>query len=282
MSLVSRIANKIIKSKQPNKSTRELTSLYKQPRTERNEEVPTFSIYVEGYAHQCDLLFLPTDRGFKYALVVVDCFSKECDAVPLKSKDADVVLKAIVKIYGRHILSYPKVLECDSGTEFKSAFKKHFIDKGVKVHVGQVGRHRTQALVEMKNKYIGSIIHRIQAQAEIDTGRANRKWIEYLPTIIEEINNDLPEPKSTQENDFPIISNSNKKLLGIGKMVRTLLEYPQDVNGKRLGGKFRSSDIRWSREEYAITEVLLKPDAPPMYITTKDNVARTRGQLQVL
>ena len=136
--------------------------------------------------------------------------------------------------------------------------------------------------IQIKNKYIGSIIHRIQAQAEIDTGKANRKWIEYLPTIIHEININVPDRKVTQENDFPIISNSNKKLLGIGKMVRTLLGYPQDVNGKRLGGTFRSSDIRWSREEYAITEVLLKPDAPPMYITTKDNVARTRGQLQVL
>ena len=73
-------------------------------------------------------------------------------------------------------------------------------------------------------------------------------------------------------------------MLGIGDKVRILLDYPQDVHGKRLSGdKFRSSDIRWTREVYKITEVLLKPDAPPMYLTNKnDHVARTKGQLQLL
>ena len=90
-----------------------------------------------------------------------------------------------------------------------------FFEKGVKVHVGLVGRHRTQALVEKKNQYIGSIIHKIQAQAELDSGKTNRKWVSLLPDIIEEINKSLPKPKTTQANDFPIISKSNKDLLGI-------------------------------------------------------------------
>ena len=229
------------------------------------------------------MLFLPKDNGYKYALVVVDDHSKKCDAVPLRSKDTDAVLKAIIKIYGRGILHYPKVLEIDSGSEFKGSFKLHFIEKGIKVHVGLVGRHRTQALVEMKNKYIGSIIHKIQAQAELDTGKTNRKWVSYLPEIIGEINKNLPKPKTTQENDFPIISKSNKNLLGIGENVRLLLDHPEEISGKRLiGDKFRSSDIRWTRQVYKIKETILKPDSPPLYLTNKDTVARTRGQLQTV
>ena len=283
MSLVSRIVNKLIKNKDPTKDTKDLESLYKQPHTERKDEEPHFSVYKENYAQQADLLFLPSDNGFKYALVVVDDHSKKCDAVPLRSKDTDAVLKAIIKIYNRGILKYPKVLEIDSGSEFKGSFKLHFIEKGIKVHVGLVGRHRTQALVEMKNKYIGSIIHKIQAQAELDSGKTNRKWVSYLPEIIGEINKNLPKPKTTQENDFPIISKSNKNLLGIGENVRLLLDHPEEISGKRLiGDKFRSSDIRWTRQVYKVKETILKPDSPPLYLTNKDTVARTRGQLQTL
>ena len=188
MSLVSRIVNTLIKKNDPTKDIKELESLYKQPKKEIKDEEPHFSIYTENYAQQADLLFLPSDNGFKYALVVVDDHSKKCDAVPLRSKDNEAVLKAIIKIYNRGILKYPKVLEIDSGSEFKGSFKLHFIEKGVKVHVGLVGRHRTQALVEKKNQYIGSIIHKIQAQAELDSGKTNRKWVSLLPDIIEEIN----------------------------------------------------------------------------------------------
>ena len=91
----------------------------------------------------------------------------------------------------------------------------------------------------------------------------------------------MPTPKTTQANDFPIISKSNKDLLGIGDSVRLLLDHPEEIGGKRLiGDKFRSSDIRWTRQLYKIRETILKPDAPPLYLTNKDNVARTRGQLQ--
>ena len=283
MSLVSKIVNTLIKKKDPTKDIKELESLYKQPKKEIKDEEPHFSIYTEHYAQQADLLYLPSDNGFKYALVVVDDHSKKCDAVPLRSKTTDVVLKAIIKIYNRGILKYPKVLEIDSGSEFKGSFKLHFIEKGIKVHVGLVGRHRTQALVEKKNQYIGSIIHQIQAQAELHSGKTNRKWVSLLPDIISEINKSLPTPKTTQANDFPIISKSNKNLLGIGDSVRLLLDHPEEIGGKRLiGDKFRSSDIRWTRHVYKIRETILKPDAPPLYLTNKDNVARTRGQLQTL
>ena len=282
MSLVSRIVNKLIKNKEPTKDTKDLERLYKQPHKERKDEEPHFSIYKESYAQQADLLFLPSDNRFKYALVVVDDHSKKCDSVPLREKTTDAVLKAIIKIYNRGILHYPKVLEIDSGSEFKGSFKLHFIEKGIKVHVGLVGRHRTQALVEKKNQYIGSIIHKIQAQAELDSGKTNRKWVSYLPEIISEINKNLPKAKTTQANDFPIISKSNKDLLGIGENVRLLLDHPEEINGKRLiGDKFRSSDIRWTRQVYKIKETIFKPDSPPLYLTNKDTVARTRGQLQL-
>jgi hypothetical protein len=69
--------------------------------------------------------------------------------------------------------------------------------------------------------------------------------------------------------------------LAIGTHVRLLLDHPKDVyNQKRLGGKFRSSDIHWTEKIYKIKEVLLRPGFPPMY--TVDDGTTVQHTLQRL
>ena len=54
-------------------------------------------------SHQTDILYMPTDKfGYKMILVVVDIFTRMCDAEPLKKRDAISTLKAIMKIYKRN------------------------------------------------------------------------------------------------------------------------------------------------------------------------------------
>ena len=70
---------------------------------------------------QADLLFLPKDEGYRYALVVVDVATRAMDAEPLKEKKTEAVLQAFRKIYARKYLKWPtKFLQVDSGSEFKS------------------------------------------------------------------------------------------------------------------------------------------------------------------
>ena len=91
--------------------------------------------------------------------------------------------------------------------------------------------------------------------------------------------------KKPLKKDFSedlIADNYSGNLLTIGQSVRIQLDYPiNTTDNKRLGGTFRTSDIRWSPKTYQITEVLLKPGYPPLYLTDKnDNVARTKNQIQ--
>jgi hypothetical protein len=54
--------------------------------------------------------------------------------------------------------------------------------------------------------------------------------------------------------------------LAIGTHVRILLDHPKDdYNQKRLVGRFRSGDVRWTENIYKIKEVLLRPGFPPMH-----------------
>jgi hypothetical protein len=279
--MISSIVNNILKKKNSDVNTTELDSLYKKPPPEKGLDMPSFQIFKPNYAHQADLLFLPTDKfGFKYALVVVDVHDKRVDAQAIKKKDDVSVLNAFKKIYARSILKYPKILEVDNGSEFKGETAEYFKEKGIKIHVGLTNRHRSQGLVEYKNQVIGKIILMIQAQKELETGKISKEWVKYLPDIVNDINTKLPKPLTTEKYRLPLHSKSNRDLIAIGDKVRILLDYPIDINNKKLIGKFRSGDIRYTREIYKVREVILKPSFPPLYLTDKDNVARTIQQLQ--
>ena len=56
-------------------------------------------------SHQADLLFLPEDKGYKYALVVVDIATGKTDIEPLKTKQSKEVLDAMKRIYKRKYLT---------------------------------------------------------------------------------------------------------------------------------------------------------------------------------
>ena len=144
-------------------------------------------------------------------------------------------------------------------------------------------RHRQVALVETKNKFIGSTLHKLMALIEIKTKKESRQWTKYLPDVIHSINKSLPPPIDTQLSDEPFSDKSNEDIITIGSRVRTKLDYPINiVNEKRLHGIFRSSDIRWSRDIKKITNIILKPGFPVLYTIDDENFNRTRNEIQVV
>lgn len=250
-----------------------------RPIKEKGDEIPHIQLIGENNVHQADLLFLPNDKGFKYALVVVDLGSRLTDAIPLKEKTAPAVLSGLKKIYKRGILELPKLFQCDPGSEFKGVVKKYLLDNDVSIRYGKTGRSRQQALVERRNYSIGKEILFRQLQKEIATKKVNKQWLKDLPEIIEELNEHYEVEKPIEpKSDMPLITKRNSELLWQGDKVRTILDKPENYFGKKLNGNFRASDIRWSREIYPIDRLLLRPNFPPMYLV--NGVAYTRGQIQ--
>jgi hypothetical protein len=131
---------------------KELKELYKKPNSEKGE-LPKFQTF-KPMRQQADVLFLPSSKyGYKYLLVVVDNYTRLFDAQPLKTKDSDAIVKALKKIYNRDILKKPKMIEFDSGKEFKGSTKRYLEDEDIKYKYAMTGRHRQLALVESKNFY---------------------------------------------------------------------------------------------------------------------------------
>lgn len=285
--MYKKIINKILG---PQTNTKDILSLHKTPVPESEyNDVPHFQDFIKNNTHQADLLFLPTDKGYKYLLVCVDNSTRLCDAEPLKNKVPEDIVKAFKSIYKRKILKVPKNIELDKGTEFKGETSTYFKKLGVNVHYAETNRHRQQALVEGKNHFIGKAIFMLQNHEELTTGKQSTTWLKFLPDIIKGINEHVSETRvndvSTKPlSDFPVSTNYNEKLLSVGTPVRILLDHPIEVfNKKRLGGAFRAGDIRWSLQLYKIKDVLLRPGFPPLYTTTNnDHVQHTKQQLQVV
>lgn len=267
------------------KKKTELKSLYKRPVPETGKQVPKAQVFEKGVYQQGDILYLPEDKGFKYLLVIVDLYDNSVDAEPVKdilSKDNDV-LKAFQKIYSRNYLEIPLILTLDKGAEFTQQKVIDYL-KGLAINVkfSLTGRSRQLAYVERMNQRIGTILLKRMTNQELITGQVSKEWVDDIKPLIKLLNERKKKPLKQELAPDPIANEYTGKLLKIGTKVRLLLDKPVDaVRGKRLIGDFRSGDIRWTTKIYKITEVLLKPGFPPMYLTdADDNVARTKNQLQ--
>ncbi len=269
----------------------ELYNLYKKPIKETYQQTPHFNqTYSANVDHQADLLFLPTDNGYKYALVVTDVATRLSDAVPLKSKSSETVINALKTIYNRGILSVPEYLYMDSGSEFKGEVKKYLEENNIGFKYAKTGRHRQIAMVERTNQYLGkALFHRMQAQ-ELLTGKTSREWVNELPKVIGLINKQRKRDPPKVANE-PICSGDDCNALEMGTVVRTKLDNPLDyVHDKQLPGKFRATDIRWDPHPRFIANVMFLPGQPPLYQLNDEkdinkidqSAAYTKGQLQVV
>lgn len=271
----------------------ELRNLYRKPKKEKREEMGNFDIaYEPNMYHQADLLFMPEDDGFKYALVVVDLATHLCDAEPLSNKTSQHVKEAFHTIYNRDILSIPTFLTMDSGSEFKGEIKKYCDKNEIDCRYGKPKRHRALAVVETTNKYLSKGLFMKMTAQELLTGEPSREWVEDLPKFVEYVNKKRKRKPPTPPKDNTVkCSGDDCKLLLIGTKVRVKLDHPKDVaTDKNLHGKFRVTDIRWDPEIRTITNIIMDDGQPPMYHLNDpkhelgvDTTARyTKKQLQVV
>ena len=73
-----------------------------------------YDVTLPNQLHQIDLLFLPTDDGYKYALCLVDVASRYKASRPLQTKEAQELLSNLKDIYENdEFLVVPKQLNFD-------------------------------------------------------------------------------------------------------------------------------------------------------------------------
>jgi hypothetical protein len=274
----------IATNKDPDVANQLLVNLTRKPKKEKTANMAHFPTMPENYEHQMDLLILPHDGDYKYAVTIVDVGTDKCEAEPIAQKTADAVKQAIETIYGRSILKMPEVMVTDAGSEFKGTVKKYLEDNNVHVRTAETGRHRTVGMVENRNKFIGKALFNIMMAKEALTKKSNSEWVDDLPDVIEELNKRaLLKPKRKQ-SDKVQCSGDACNMLQIGQKVRRALNEPNDfATGEKQHGRFRETDIRWLDKPQTITNFVLQGGQPPLYeLDNMPSPMFTKDQLQVI
>jgi hypothetical protein len=264
------------------KANTELNQLYKKPIPETKKYMPIAQVFEKDVYYQADVLYMPKDGDYKFILVCTDMYDNTIDAEQMKEVNVENVLKAFKKMFKRKYLNYPEFITFDKGNEFHGEQIINYFKKNkTNVKYALTGRHRQVANVERANQKISEILFKRMTSQELLTGEPSTEWVDDLKGLIEVLNENKKTPLKKEISDIPIVDAYSGKLFKIGQKVRLLLDYPiNNTNHARLNGIFRTTDTRWTNKIYKITEILLKPGNPPMYLTDiDDNVARTKNQL---
>lgn len=151
----------------------------------RNYERRAVNVYGKNDLWQADLVemiaYSSGNKGFKYILCVIDCYTKFAWATALKSKTGVEVTKAFagILITGR---SAPKLLQVDNGKEF---YNKSFNALMMRHNIRMYSTFSTMkaCIVERFNRTLKSLMFK-----EFTT-LGTHNWISILPVLMDKYNN---------------------------------------------------------------------------------------------
>jgi hypothetical protein len=95
-----------------------------------------YDVSTPNEEHQCDLLVLPNDSGFRYVFVVIDVASRYRECKPLRFKTTNACADVLKAIYDDKNcpLKPPLYMRTDQGPEFRGAFTQYLSSVNV-VHL---------------------------------------------------------------------------------------------------------------------------------------------------
>ena len=134
---------------------------------------PHYQVMIPNEMHQFDLLYMPSDTiygsKYKYILAGIDAASRFNVARPLRTKQAKDVTEMIADIYKVGPLMYPKIFQCDNGSEFKGEVTKMLEKHGVNIQrVTMKYKHTHTAFVEALNKILAERLFKVQDAQELN------------------------------------------------------------------------------------------------------------------
>ena len=226
--------------------------------------------------HQFDLLYMLSDTlygsKYKYILAGIDAASRFKVARPLRSKQVRDVAEMIADIYKVGPLMYPKIFQCDNGSEFKGDVTKMSEKNEVKIRrVMTKYKHTHTAFVEALNKILADRLFKVQDAQELnDPEKVSSRWVKDLYGLVDELNDTKTEmigmkPKDAIKlKEVPLVAQESyppEELLPEDELYQYLLQPSEEHDDQR----HRATDRIWSKETYRLREIAEYPGNRVMY-----------------
>ena len=163
--------------------------------TPKHIKRPHCQVTIPNEMHQFDLLYMPLDtlhrNKYRYILAGIDATSKYKVARPLRTKQAKDIAEMIADIYKVGPLTYPKIFQCDNGSEFNADVTKLLEKHDIKIWQATTKyKHTHTAFVEALNKIFAERLFKVQDAQELnDPEKVSANWAEHLYGLVDEFNN---------------------------------------------------------------------------------------------
>ena len=207
-----------------------------------------FQIWMGDLIEYTQVGYSRANRGYKYILVLVDCFSKKAYTEPIKRKNMSDVANALNKIFSS-LSDFPNTLITDEGLEFYNKATKQILER-FGIHHYSIKTPRKASIVERLNRTLKSRIEKYFFKNK------TKNWIKVLPNITENYNNTYHRSIRMSPNDvndknhdevfkhlFPDVGLKPEPRLKTGDIVRIL---------KPKGIFDKGYKQNWSDETYVI------------------------------
>ena len=234
----------------------------------RKKRFPMSRYYVRkpNLQFQADLVdyrkFASHNQGYKYMLMIMDLFTRQAWAFPLKTKSGREVADIFRPFFQQH---QTQRLQVDEGKEFLNANVESVL-KGYGIELFHIYSQNKAALVERLNRTIKEMLEKIF------TATNSKTWIHVIDDVMQIYNNRYhrsigmtPNEAPSREReaydnmyaDFkPGMEKKKKQLFPIGSRVRL---------SKRKGAFGRGYEANWSTEEFFISGKRHMKDGLIMY-----------------
>ena len=211
-------------------------------------------------------------RKYKYILAEIDAASRYKVARPLRTKQARDVAEMIADIYKVGPLMYPKIFQCNNGSEFKGEVTKMLEKHKVKIQrVTTKYKHTHTAFVEALNKILAERLFKVQdAQDLNDPEQVSSRWVKHLYGLFDELNDTQTEmigmkpSDAIKLNEVPLVNRENyppEEVLPEDGLYCYLLQPGEEHDDRQR----RATDTIWSKRTSRLRKIVEDAGSRVMY-----------------
>ena len=258
-------------SKQPNKQR-------KPYRGQGNSYVAPFARF-EYQIDIMDMVSLQTQNNQpRYALVVIDIFSKLGDAQPLHNKDSISVYNALLIIFQK--MGYPMSIYSDDDGAFKSKVKEFFDGEGINHIV-------TSTHANVAERWIRTLKNGIHDRVRFTKG----KWEDMLKIVVNKYNNTIHSSTKLKPKDAHDDKNSPDVAMQLTVSSINKRKYPNINAGGEVKiydsgqGKYanrKETKSKWSDTTYKVEKVDRDINLNKYYVLENLNRHYNRNELLLI
>ena len=183
----------------------------------------------------------------------------------------------IADIYKVGPLKYPKIFQCDNGSEFKGEVTKMLEKNEVKIQRATTKyKHTHTAFVEVLNKILAERLFKVQDAQELnDPEKVSATWVKHLYGLVDELKDmetqmiGMKPNDAIKLNEVPLVNRESypeEEVLPEDGLYRYLLQPGEEHDDQRR----RATNRIWSKGTYRLREVVESPGNHVIYYLKMD------------